>query len=164
VQNSNKSALVFLPGMLCDETLWSHQIANFADMTEIRTMDLTRAASVREMAWATLAASPQHFAMAGLSLGGIVAFEIMRLAPERITRLGLLDTTPYLMQPERAQPWKPLLEIADEQDFTALASYQLASMLHPKHRDDPRLLEAVQKLVNHIGQTGLKNQWSAQLQ
>ena len=127
-------------------------------------MDLTRAASVREMACATLAESPQHFAMAGLSLGGIVAFEIVRLAPERITRLALLDTTPYPMQPERAQPWKPLLEIADEQEFTALASHQLASMMHPKHRDDPRLVEAVQKMVKHNGQTGLKNQLCAQIQ
>jgi pimeloyl-ACP methyl ester carboxylesterase len=86
--------LVLLPGTLLDAELFGHQIAHLADVAAITVGDLANDDSVAGMARTVLAAAPPRFALAGLSLGGIVAFEIMRQAPERVTRLALLDTTP----------------------------------------------------------------------
>ena len=149
--------------MLCDESLWGHQSANLADMADIRIMDLTRADSVREMALATLAESPQRFALAGFSLGGIVAFEIMRLAPERVTRLALLDTTPRPIRPQTVDLWKPIAEAGDSATFNERASQELIQMMHPDHREDPVMGQSIHNMVWRVGQRGLKNQLQAQI-
>ena len=88
-----RQPLVLLSGALCDAALWRHQIAGLSDIADIRVGDLTRDDSVGSMAARVLASQPKHFALAGISLGGYVALEIMRRAPERVTRLALLDTT-----------------------------------------------------------------------
>jgi len=149
--------------MLCDETLWGHQTVNLADMADMRVMDLTRADSVRGMALATLAESPQRFALAGFSLGGIVAFEIMRLAPERVTRLALLDTTPRPIRPQTVDLWKPIANAKDLAEFESQAAHQLVQMTHPNHREDPALQRSIHSMVNRVGQHGLQNQLQAQL-
>ena len=89
-----RTPLVLLPGTLLDAELFGHQIAHLADVADITVGDLANDDSIAGMARTVLAAAPQRFALAGLSLGGIVAFEIMRRAPERVTRLALLDTNP----------------------------------------------------------------------
>lgn len=93
--------VVLLPGTLCDARLWSHQATHLAELTAVMVGDVTREDSVAGMARAVLATAPAHFALAGLSLGGIVAFEILRQAPERVAALALLDTNPAA--PTRAQ-------------------------------------------------------------
>ncbi len=160
---NDKPTLILLPGMLCNETLWEHQTAHLADMADIRITDLTRADSVREMALATLAESPQHFALAGFSLGGIVAFEIMRLAPERVTHLALLDTTPRLIRPETADLWRPIADTNDPETFVSLAVNQLSLMMNPQHRETPALFHRLQNMVSNVGVQGLRNQLHAQI-
>ena len=104
--------LVLLPGTLLDAELFGHQIAHLADAAEITIGDLTRDDSVAGMARTALAAAPSQFALAGLSLGGIVAFEIMRQAPERVGRLALLDTNPLPPRPDQLAAWAELGELA----------------------------------------------------
>ena len=89
-----KQPLVLLPGMMCDERLFAPQIEVLASACAISVADLTQHDSMAGLAASVLNESPQTFALAGLSMGGIVAMEIMRQAPERVTRLGLIDTTP----------------------------------------------------------------------
>lgn len=163
MRNDSKPTLILLPGMLCDEALWEHQTANLADMADIRVMDLTRADSVRGMALATLAESPQRFALAGFSLGGIVAFEIMRLAPERVTRLALLDTTPRPIRPQTVDLWKTIAKTSDSANFNERASQELIQMMHPNHRENPALQQIICNMVKRVGQHGLKNQLQAQI-
>src|SRR3546814_3851307 len=87
-------ALLLLPGLLNYAALWSHQIDGVADLVDdIRVPDLTRHETVREIAAAILAEAPSRFALAGLSMGGYVALELLRQAPERVERLALLDTS-----------------------------------------------------------------------
>ena len=71
-------SLVFLPGLLCDHALWAHQCAHLADVADIMVGDLTRDESIRAMAERILDEAPDTFALAGLSMGGYVAQEIMR--------------------------------------------------------------------------------------
>jgi pimeloyl-ACP methyl ester carboxylesterase len=96
--------LVLLPGMMCDRRQWAPQIAGMVDVCNpIVVGDLTRDATVGGMAATVLAAAPPRFALAGLSMGGIVAFEIWRQAPDRVTHLALLDTNARPDAPERQQ-------------------------------------------------------------
>ena len=84
--------LVLLPGMMCDARLFMSQLARFSGERVVAVAPLGIADTMEEIAARTLATSPERFALAGLSMGGIVAMEMVRQAPERITRLALLDT------------------------------------------------------------------------
>jgi pimeloyl-ACP methyl ester carboxylesterase len=91
--SDDRIPLVFLPGLLCDERLWQAQADALADIAAPLTADLTLDDSIAGMARRVLERAPARFALAGLSMGGYVAFEILRQAPQRVTRLALLDTT-----------------------------------------------------------------------
>lgn len=87
-------SLVFLPGFMCDERLFAPQVKTLSKSGIACSVgDLTRGASIERMAEQVLANAPKRFALAGLSMGGIVAFEICKQAPERVSHLALLNTT-----------------------------------------------------------------------
>ena len=89
---SDRNHLVFVPGLLCDAALWAHQIAHMEDIAKCQVGDTRSDDTVAGMAETILRGAPERFALAGLSMGGYVCFEIMRRAPERVVRLALLDT------------------------------------------------------------------------
>ncbi|NNF72665.1 MAG: alpha/beta hydrolase [Rhodobacteraceae bacterium] len=86
--------LVLLPGMMCDARLFAPQIAALSGFRAVQVAPVTGFETIEEIAAAALADAPPRFALAGLSMGGIVAMEMVRQAPERITRLALMDTNP----------------------------------------------------------------------
>lgn len=87
-------AIVFLPGFMCDSRLFAPQIeALSANGYDCFVGDLTQACSIERLAKQVLAAAPKRFALVGLSMGGIVAMEVYKQAPHRITHLALLNTT-----------------------------------------------------------------------
>jgi pimeloyl-ACP methyl ester carboxylesterase len=86
--------LVLIPGMMCDARLFAPQIAAFSGRRTIICAPLTEHASVEGLATEILANAPPTFALAGLSMGGIVAMEVLRQAPDRVERIALLDTNP----------------------------------------------------------------------
>lgn len=91
--------LVLLPGMMCDGRLFGPQIGAFGDRA-VHLAPMVGASTVQALATQILADAPPRFALAGLSMGGIVAMEIMAQAPDRVTRLALLDTNPRAEVPE----------------------------------------------------------------
>ena len=93
--------LVLIPGMMCDARLFGPQIAALSRDRAVMTAPITGADRVEALAEAVLAAAPGRFALAGLSMGGIVAMEVVRRAPERVERLALMDTN-HLPESERA--------------------------------------------------------------
>lgn len=86
--------LVLVPGLLCDERLWGDLPAALAPRAVQHALP-TQAATLPELAAGVLATAPERFALAGLSLGGIVAMEVLAQAPDRVERLALLDTNPF---------------------------------------------------------------------
>lgn len=86
---------------MCDSRLFAPQAAALAELAKVTVADLTGADTVEELAAAVLAAAPDRFALAGRSMGGIVAMEVCRQAPERVARLALLDTNHRAETPER---------------------------------------------------------------
>lgn len=97
-----KEPLVLLPGMMCDARLFSPQIAAFSGERPIHVVPMIGRQNVTEIAQDILTSCPPSFALAGLSMGGIVAMEMMRIAPGRVSRLALLDTNPLAERPEVA--------------------------------------------------------------
>ena len=84
--------LLLLPGMMCDDRLFAPQVARFSMDRTVMIASLTGQDNFAGLATKILADAPPKFALGGLSMGGIAAMEIMRLAPERVTRLALMDT------------------------------------------------------------------------
>jgi len=99
--------LLLLPGMMCDARLFAPQFAAFSATRMIAVAPLVGHTDMGSLASAILAQAPSRFALAGLSMGGIVAMEMIRQAPDRITRLALLDTNPLAEPPERATQREP---------------------------------------------------------
>src|SRR5215469_2286884 len=106
-----KTPLILLPGLLCDAALWAPQREALADIADVWIGDLTGADSMAAMAEAVLAAAPPKFALAGLSMGGYVSFEIMRRAPARVERLALLDTSARPDTPEQSRARRELMAL-----------------------------------------------------
>ncbi len=86
--------LILLSGLLCDERLWASQRKGLAGSARILSPDLTAYESSESMADAVLDQAPEDFCLAGFSMGGCVALEIVARAPERVRRLALLSTSP----------------------------------------------------------------------
>ena len=92
--------LVLLPGMMCDERLFASQINELSTRREVHFAKITDYETISELASDVLNNAPPVFALAGLSMGGIVAMEIVSQAPERVERLALLDTNPLAELPD----------------------------------------------------------------
>ncbi|WP_029057884.1 alpha/beta fold hydrolase [Stappia stellulata] len=86
--------LVLLPGMMCDARLFAPQIAALCGRIPVMTLPVAGRETMTDLAAGILACAPPRFALAGLSMGGILAMEVVRQAPERVARLALLDTNP----------------------------------------------------------------------
>lgn len=112
--------LVLLPGMMCDARLWGPQMGALGRRAVLHAT-LTEHDTVQALAVAVLAAAPPRFALAGLSMGGIVAMEVLRQAPARVDRLALLDTNP------RAE--LPQVKAAREPQIAAVKSGRLREVM-----------------------------------
>jgi pimeloyl-ACP methyl ester carboxylesterase len=148
-----RPALALLPGLLCDRALWEPQIADLSDICTPWVADLTREDSVAAMAARVLAEAPaQQFALAGLSMGGYVAMEIMRQAPQRVTRLGLLDTRATLDTPEETARRHEFMRLAQTaRGFTPVTTRLVPLLVHPARVKDDPLVRVIREMADRIG-------------
>ncbi len=99
--------VVFLPGMMCDARVFGPQLAALSRDRAVQVAPITGADTVEKIADQIVFYAPPKFALAGLSMGGIVAMEVIRRVPLRVTRLALLDTTPFSETPAQAAAREP---------------------------------------------------------
>lgn len=156
-----RQPLILLPGLLCDAALWAAQVAALADVAETAVADLTRAESLDGMARQVLDGAPPRFALAGLSMGGYLAFEIMRSAPERVTRLALLDTSARPDTPDRAQQRRDFIRLAQSGGFKGVTPRLLPQWVHPDRMRDPAFVEAVTSMTLRVGRDAFIRQQTA---
>lgn len=105
---------------MCDERLFSPQIAHLEGRFHVNVMPIHDFSTMEELAKNALAQSPDEFALLGLSMGGILAMEIMRQAPERITHLALLDTNPMAELDAVKQRRTPQIDAIKKGDLTKI--------------------------------------------
>ncbi len=156
-----KVPLTLLPGLLCDWALWEPQAAALADIAEISVADLTRDESLSLMAARVLAEAPDRFALADLSMGGYLAQEIMRQAPERVMRQALLDTSARADTPERLAARRGLIELARKGEFKGITPRLLPQWLHADHLADAVLTRTIMEMTQRVGRDAYLRQMRA---
>src|SRR5690349_7375617 len=156
------SPLILLPGSLCDHRLWQHQQAELASDSAIVVGDLTFDDSVAGLARRVLATAPPHFALAGLSLGGIVALEIIRQAPERVQKLALLATSARPSSSEQRAQWRQIgAGVRSGQLRTIVRNLLLPTLVHPDRRDNPGLARIITDMADTVGPEAYLRQLAA---
>lgn len=154
---ANRHDLLLLPGLLCDARLWRDPVAALAGLADCQVADLTRDDTLHGMARRALEQAPPRFALAGLSMGGYVAFEILRLAPERVTRLALFDTSARPDTPEAARRRRGLMALTRTGQFRGVTPRLLPSLLHPDAVDGP-LGHEVRAMADRVGREAFLRQ------
>ena len=123
-------------------------------------MDLTLDDSLGEMAQRVLTVAPPQFALAALSMGGYVAFEIFRQAPTRITRLALLDTTAAPDSPARAQQRIASIEAVQRKRFAGVTKRFLPQLIHPS-KTNTAVGDDVRAMTQRVGRAAFVRQQTA---
>jgi pimeloyl-ACP methyl ester carboxylesterase len=153
--------MLFLPGLLCDARLWHDQIASLSDVARSIVADLTRDDRVEAMARRALDSMPERFALCGLSMGGYVAMALMRLAPERVTRLCLMDTSARPDTPEKARQRRTLMAMTQAGRFRGVTPRLLPMLVHRDRLQDAALTAEVMGMAERVGKDAFLRQQTA---
>ena len=154
--------LLLLPGMLGDGSVWDAVAAQLGDVSSPQFVRVDLDASVPEMAASVLAVAPERFALAGHSLGAIVALEIARQAPQRVTRLALVNGSGRAPSDEQQVSWSSLLDRLDAGEFAAIVDELASATLPTAKRRDAALVAVGQRMARAVGPAGLRRQLEAQ--
>lgn len=149
--SEDKSPLALLPGLLLDERFWRAQVDALADVAETRVADFMHQDTAVDMARSVLEAMPPRFALAGLSMGGYVALEIMRQAPARVTRLALLDTKARPDTAEQTRRRRGLIQLARQGTFKGVTERLLPLLIHESRLSDGPLTGAIMAMAERCG-------------
>lgn len=153
--------LVLLPGLICDEALWRHQTAYLKDVLTVQVVDMTRDDTIQALAERVLRESPASFALAGLSMGGYVAQEVMRHAPERVERLALVNTNARADTEEQRETRLGLIKLAELGKFKGVTPKLLPKLVHPARLKDPAVADVVMAMAERVGQDAFIRQVKA---
>jgi pimeloyl-ACP methyl ester carboxylesterase len=147
-----KPGLVLVPGLLCDGLLWEAQIEALGGHAACWVADHTRSDAMAGVAAGVLREAPfERFALAGLSMGGYVALEMVRQAAHRVTRLALLDTSARADTPEQLEKRKGLIDLARRGRFIGVTQALLPLLLHRARLNDEKLVDTVKEMARNIG-------------
>lgn len=147
-----KTRLVLLPGMLNTAAGWQWVVPRLEDVADIRIADFTSQGSIHDMATDALALidEGQQAAIAGFSMGGFVAAEMLRQAPEKISHVALIDTSVRTESPRQAEARARLVEAAVA-DFEGQVVESAGANLHPDHRSDTRITDIIRQMSREVG-------------
>ncbi|TPG48210.1 alpha/beta fold hydrolase [Sphingomonas glacialis] len=143
--------ILFLPGLLCDEVVWRHQTAALGARYDVVVARLTDFASITAMAQAALALAPGSLSVVGHSMGARVALEMVRLAPDRIARLALLDTGVHPVGAAEPGRRQQMIDLAETKGMAALADRWLPPMVMAGALErDPALDATLRAMVERM--------------
>jgi pimeloyl-ACP methyl ester carboxylesterase len=142
---------VLIPGLTCSARLYADQIPALWRFGPVTVADHTRDDSMAAIARRVLAAAPPRFALAGLSMGGYIAFEIMRQAPGRVAKLALLDTGARAEMPEQTERRKVVIALAKSGRYAEVPDIVFPIYVHRNRHDDAGLKQTVRTMAAEIG-------------
>lgn len=146
-----RPALVLVPGLNCTADLFAPQIAALADRVQVTVADHASDETIAAIARRLLASAPPRFALAGLSMGGYVALEVMRQAPRRVERLALLDTRASADTPEDAEIRMAAIKLAETGRFDEIHPVLWPRLVHLKRLGDRELEAVVRRMAEMTG-------------
>jgi pimeloyl-ACP methyl ester carboxylesterase len=148
----SKPVLLLLPGLLCDHAVWGQQIQALSTIADCVVPRYSELDSIPAMAQAALRHAPPRFALAGHSMGGRVALEIMRSAAHRVTHLALLDTGYHpRLEGEtgeaEARRRRRLVDLAASRGMTVMGREWVREMVHPERLLDGTLIDSILEMI-----------------
>jgi pimeloyl-ACP methyl ester carboxylesterase len=142
-----RETLLLLPGLLCDSYTFAAQrdaLSSGIDVVVPLFWGLDRLEDMAELA---LDSATGKLAVLGFSMGGRVAMEMWRQAPDRIARIGLMDTGTHPVRPGEPEKRQELIDLAYREGMAALAKTWLPPMVHPDRVNDPTLIDPLTEMV-----------------
>ena len=152
---------VLIPGLVCTPRLYEAQIPALWQLGPVTVADHTRDDSMSGIAQRILSQAPPRFALVGLSMGGYIAFEILRQAPERVAKLALLDTTARPDTPEQTEQRKQQVELARSGRFGEIARLLFPRFVAVAHHGDRVLKRIVRAMADDTGADAFVRQQTA---
>jgi pimeloyl-ACP methyl ester carboxylesterase len=143
-----REQLLLIPGLMCDQAVWQPVLPALEAVCDCQVADPGAVDDLSTMAATVLQRAPPRFALAGHSMGARIALEVLRQAPDRVSRIALLDTG-YLARAagaagdEEARKRQALLDIARTGGVEAMARVWVQGMVHPARLDDAALIDAI---------------------
>lgn len=154
--------LVLIPGLLNDAELWAKQIPMLDDLVDrIVIPDTAAHEDIRDIARQVLAETEGLLAVAGLSMGGYVALEILRQSPDRVERLALIDTSAREDSADQRRRRRGLIELADKGRFKGVTPRLLPMLVHESRLADETVTRAIFDMATRIGKDGFIRQQKA---
>ena len=150
--------LVLLPGMMCDARLFFPQISALSGHRAVMVAPMGGADSMADLAREVLANAPPRFALAGLSMGGILAMEILRQAPERVAKLALLDTNPRAELPDVKARRTPQMEAVKAGRLRAVMRDEMKPNYLVDSPRKPEILDLCMDMALDLGSQVFLNQ------
>jgi protocatechuate 4,5-dioxygenase alpha subunit len=142
-----RSTIILLPGLLCDGSIWAASKKALEPYADVIVADLSQHDSIEDMARSALALAEGPLTVIGHSMGARVAMELTRLAPERIEKLGLIDTGIHPRRKGEAAKRQALVDLAFSEGMEALAERWLPPMIHPDKIHDNGLMQQLRAMV-----------------
>lgn len=136
-------------------------MAGLGESRDIQVADSAAADTIGGLAAVALRDAPPRFALAGLSMGGYVAFEMLRREPSRVERLCLVDTTARPDMPEQSQRRRSLMGIAAAKGMHEVVPLLLPGLLSPENVNDPCLVDLIGQMADQVGVEGFVRQQRA---
>jgi pimeloyl-ACP methyl ester carboxylesterase len=152
---------LLLPGLGATARLYAPQIPALWQYGSVMLADHRRDDSIAAIARRVLDQAPPRFSLLGLSMGGYIAFELLRQAPERVARVALLDTTARPDTVEQSARRRELIELARAGRFGELADLLYPILVHPDRLDDQQLRELVRGMAAETGAEAFIRQQTA---
>ena len=143
--------IVLVPGLLTSPRLFAEQLPTLWQHGPVTIAGTTRDNTIAALAGRILADAPPRFALAGLSMGGYICFELARQAPNRVARLALLDTTARSDTPKLTRRRQAQIALARGGRFAEVADQQFPLLIHPSRQSDPAVRELVRLMASEIG-------------
>ncbi len=143
--------IVLVPGLNCSARLYAEQIPALWRFGPVVVADHTRDDSIAAIARRILAAAPPLFALAGLSMGGYIAFEIMRRGPQRVAKLALMDTGARPETAEQTARREAPMALARAGNLIRVADDSFVFFVHPDRHTDVALRDAVRAMAEDVG-------------
>ena len=158
---SDSLPTVLIPGLLASSRLYAEQIPELWRLGPVTVAVHTRDDSMGALARRILASAPPQFALAGLSMGGYLCFEILRQAPQRVARLILLDTSARPDAPEQSEARRAQIGLARGGRLGEVAETLFPRLVHARRWGDESLRRIWRAMVQEVGVEGFINQQTA---
>ncbi|WP_169545641.1 alpha/beta fold hydrolase [Sneathiella aquimaris] len=159
---SDKHPLILIPGLLCTDELWRDQIQALSDISDVSIPKHHLDDDISLIADRILKDAPEKFALAGLSMGGYIALEIVLQAPDRVTHLALVDTRADADSPQDRKRREDFIRLVQRgKTFKGVTESLLPMLIHPSRFQDDALTSRIYQMAEDIGQEGFIRQETA---